>query len=246
MLKTQTRLGTASSRSFSLTRAGQANSLFWVVSRFVSIALYPFYIEDFEFFFAKMLLSTEDIKNMIGNEDNQDEVNFKVADRRKFNPDGSVKEGVVLDAEKVKEKPAEQPKAEIESKTHDLADSAEQEVPFQDGPDDNEIPGAEDPASFVNFLSTLATNAAAALGAVPHPATGKRTLDLETGKYWLDILGMIKDKTSGNLHPQESRLLDGLLGDLRMQYVQLVKATEERLKAQAAQQFSGADILGKK
>ena len=57
---------------------------------------------------------------------------------------------------------------------------------------------------------------------------------------------MVRDKTKGNLHPQESRLLEGLLGDLRMQYVQLVRATEEKLKAQAAQKFSGADILGKK
>ena len=110
----------------------------------------------------------------------------------------------------------------------------------------DEIPGARDPASFVNFLSSLATNAAAALGAVPHPATGKRTLDLESGKYWLDILSMLRDKTQNNLHPQESRLLEGLLADLRMQYVQLARATEEKLKAQAAQQFSGADILGKK
>ncbi len=114
------------------------------------------------------------------------------------------------------------------------------------GDDGEEIPGAQDPASFVNFLSMLATNAATALGAVPNPATGKRMLDLDTGKYWLDVLGMIKEKTNNNLHPQEARLLDGLLGDLRMQYVQLVRATEEKLKAQAAQQFSGADILGKK
>ena len=48
---------------------------------------------------------------------------------------------------------------------------------------------------------------------------------------------MIKDKTEGNLHPQESRLLDGLLGDLRMQYVTMVRATEEQLKAQAAKSF---------
>lgn len=192
-----------------------------------------------------MLLSRQDFKNMIGNDDNQDEVSFKVADRRKFNADGSVKEGVVLEAAKAEEKQADQPKVETEAATQDL-ESAETDTPLEVDSDENEIPGAEDPASFVNFLSTLATNAAAALGALPHPTTGKRTLDLETGKYWLDILGMIKDKTAGNLHPQESRLLDGLLGDLRMQYVQLVKATEERLKAQAAQQFSGADILGKK
>jgi len=119
------------------------------------------------------------------------------------------------------------------------ADGAE-----EDG--ESDIPGAEDPASFVNFLSTLATNAAAALGAVPHPATGQRSLDLDTGKYWLDVLAMIRDKTKGNLHAQEARLLEGLLADLRMQYVTMVRATEEKLKAQAAKKFSGADILGKK
>jgi hypothetical protein len=108
------------------------------------------------------------------------------------------------------------------------------------------IPGATDPASFVNFLSMLATNAATALGAVPSPTTGKRTLDLDTGKYWLDVLGMIKEKTKGNLHAEEQRLLDGLLGDLRMQYIHLVKATEEKLKAQAAARFSGDELLGKK
>ena len=112
--------------------------------------------------------------------------------------------------------------------------------------DEEDIPGADDPASFVNFLSTIATNAAAALGAVPHPATGKRSLDLDTGKYWLDVIGMLRDKTKGNLHKEEERLLDGLLADLRMQYVQLVRATEEKLKAQAAKKFSASDILGKK
>jgi hypothetical protein len=126
-------------------------------------------------------------------------------------------------------------------------DIEESSMTDDEGMDDGaEIPGADDPASFVNFLSTLATNAAASLGAVPHPATGKRTLDLDTGKYWLDVLGMLRDKTKGNLHSQEARLLEGLLADLRMQYVQLVRATEEKLKAQAAQKFSASDILGKK
>lgn len=182
---------------------------------------------------------------MIGKDDNQEEVSFKVADKRKFNADGSVKEGVTLEPAKEDKKPEpESVKLEAEAANAEADQSVDSEP--ADYGDPSEIPGAEDPASFVNFLSTLATNAAAALGAVPHPATGKRSLDLETGKYWLEILGMIKDKTAGNLHPQESRLLDGLLGDLRMQYVQLVRATEEKMKAQAAQQVSGADILGKK
>jgi len=186
---------------------------------------------------------------MIGREDDKDEVNFKVADRRKFNPDGSVREGVVLDEEperKSVEEPATEPagKQSIAGPDED-AEQSEMVTPAESETDDD-IPGLDDPASFVNFLSTLATNAAAALGAVPHPATGKRSLDLDTGKYWLDVLGMLKEKTKGNLGEQESRLLDGLLADLRMQYVTMVRATEEKLKAQAAQKFSGADILGNK
>lgn len=183
---------------------------------------------------------------MIGKDESNEEVVLKVNDRRKFNPDGSLREGVEITRE--------EPKAETDVKLADelpaAAALADEPADFEmsDSPesDEEDIPGAEDPASFVNFLSTLATNAAAALGAMPHPVTGQRTLDLDTGKYWLDVLGMLKEKTNGNLHPQESRLLEGLLGDLRMQYVQLVRMTEEKLKAQAAQKFSASDILGKK
>ncbi len=179
---------------------------------------------------------------------------IKVTDRRKFNLDGSVREGVELEPEKPKAESAiSEPPAEIaaaataaQSSPVEPAEPAAPTAEEFSGDEEEDIPGAEDPASFINFLSTLATNAAAALGAMPHPVTGQRSLDLESGKYWLDILGMLREKTKGNLHPQEARLLDGLLGDLRMQYVQLVRATEERLKQQAAQKFSASDILGKK
>ena len=175
---------------------------------------------------------------------------IKVNDRRKFNLDGSIREGVEIEPEKPKaETVVPQPTAEKTAEPQETAPEAEDihATPQTEEFDETEeIPGAEDPASFVNFLSTLATNAAASLGAMPHPVTGQRSLDLDTGKYWLDILAMLSEKTKGNLHPQESRLLEGLLGDLRMQYVQLVRATEERLKAQAAQKFSASDILGKK
>ena len=193
---------------------------------------------------------------MIGRDDNAEEVTFKVADRRKFNADGSVREGVVLDEAKpapVREatepvKEATKPSPAVPSpRPRALPDEAEMaDEDFAHGEDEEEIPGADDPASFLNFLSTIATNAAASLGAVPHPATGQRSVDLETGKYWLDVLGMIREKTKGNLHAQEARLLDSLLADLRMQYVTVVRATEEKLKAQASKKFSGADILGKK
>lgn len=195
---------------------------------------------------------------MIGYEDENEEVQFKVADRRKFNADGSLRDGVTI--EPAKEKPqaeaaapppvAESPQPEIDEIAADepeFYDDGSCEGYLDEAEDDGEeIPGAKDPASFVNFLSTIATNAAAALGAVPHPATGQRSLDLETGKYWLDVIAMFREKTKGNLHPKETKLLEGLLGDLRMQYVHMVKAAEEKMKAQAAQKFTAGDILGKK
>jgi len=190
---------------------------------------------------------------MIGHDDENEEVHYKVADKRKFNADGSLRDGVTLEpAKPAAPRPEPVADAQPTSAAHSAAASTETAVDHdldefgQSGDDSTEMPGAQDPASFVNFLSTLATNAAAALGAVPHPATGQRSLDLESGKYWLDILSMLRDKTNGNLHPKESRLLEGLLGDLKMQYVHLVKATEEKMKAQAAQKLSGADLLGRK
>jgi Domain of unknown function (DUF1844) len=197
-----------------------------------------------------MLLS----KHMIGHDEDHEEVSFKVTDRRKFNADGSVKDGVVIEPAATKAPaPAEAETAPEAAAEHarTAAKTPEAIMPEENDEDSyaddaDDIPGAEDPASFVNFLSTLATNAAAALGAMPHPATGKRSVDLETGKYWLDVLAMLTEKTKGNLHPKESRLLEGILADLRMQYVTMVRATEEKLKAQAAKQFSDADILGKK
>jgi len=186
---------------------------------------------------------------MIGKDESNEEVIFKVNDRRKFNADGSLREGVELAPEKPKEEvKTEQAQAETASAAAPPAtEPAEFETTAEMPPDaEEEIPGADDPASFVNFLSTLATNAAAALGVMPHPATGQRTLDLETGKFWIDILVMLKEKTQNNLHPREQEFFEGILGDLRMQYVQMVRITEEKLKQQAAQKFSAGDILGKK
>lgn len=192
---------------------------------------------------------------MIGHDENQEEVTFKVTDRRKFNPDGSLKEGVELEpkpAEKAPDSPqkptavSEPPMESVDAVSAPYPSEPAARDAGQEPGDEEEIVGANDPASFINFLSTLATNAAAALGAVPHPATGQRSLDLDTGKYWLDVLAMLREKTDGNLHTQEARILDSLLADLRMQYVTMVRATEEKLKSQAAKKFSGADILGKK
>lgn len=189
---------------------------------------------------------------MIGKEDSnsEEQPELIITDRRKFNVDGSLREGVEIAPEKPKPEPPPVDDSSARLVPHVAAEpeAVEPTPEFEDEAafDDSEIPGAEDPASFINFLTTLASQAAAALGAMPHPATGQRTVDLETGKYWIEVLAMLKEKTKNNLHPREQEIFDGLLSDLQMQYVQIQRMAEERLKQQAAQKFSASDILGKK
>lgn len=120
------------------------------------------------------------------------------------------------------------------------ASSARAEQLPEDDYATGDIPGADDPASFVNFLMSIASNAAAALGMMEHPVTGQRSVDPELGKHWIDILGMLKEKTRGNLAPQEQQIFDGLLADLRMQYVSLTSTRQPK----TPRGFTGSDITG--
>lgn len=187
---------------------------------------------------------------MIGKEDRNEEEEpvLKVTDKRKFNDDGSLREGVTIEKEKPKPAPevtAQAPSPIIGEVDEPMAQSGT--APAAEKPSEPEVEDSadeKDPASFINFLSTLVTNAAAALGAIPHPVTGQKSVDLESGKYWIDVLTMLRDKTKGNLNSREDSLLTSILSDLQMQFVSLNRAAEEKLKAQAAKKFSSKDILG--
>jgi len=170
------------------------------------------------------------------------EATFKVTDRRLFNADGSPRD---LPAEETPEptisvapeaaaapKPAES-QAEPEPKVPNEA-PAEAEEEFTEA----DLADARDPASFVSFIMSIASNAASALGMMEHPVTHQREVDIELGKHWIDTLGMLQKKTAGNLTPQEKRMIEGLLTDLRMQYVSLVNSPQQ------ARKFTGSDITG--
>ena len=98
----------------------------------------------------------------------------------------------------------------------------------------------DDPASFLSLVMSLASNAAANLGMMPHPVTGETGVDLQTAKHWIDVLGMLEHKTQGNLDHQEAQTLETLLADLRMQYVSFTNAPTPPPK------FSATDITGGK
>jgi len=73
---------------------------------------------------------------------------------------------------------------------------------------------------FKMFLSGLAGQAVIHLGLAEDPSTGKREKDLDKAKYTIDLLQVVKEKTQGNLDAEEQKLLDGMLYDLRMRYVE--------------------------
>lgn len=73
--------------------------------------------------------------------------------------------------------------------------------------------------TFETFLLSLGTAALVALGEIDNPVTKKQDKNLIAAKQNIDILELISQKTTGNLSPQESKLLGQLLYELRMKYV---------------------------
>lgn len=186
---------------------------------------------------------------------NEEQPNFKVTDRRLFNPDGTPRD--VPPEEKPEPKSAQTP----ESKVTLAPESAGAPTPASDAShstqptqpqaastathepaelDEEELPDAENPAGFANFVMSIASNAASTLGMMEHPVTHKREVDLELAKHWIDILGMLQQKTKGNLAPQEEKILESLLADLRMQYVSLTSSVSPK----ASRAYTGRDIVG--
>jgi hypothetical protein len=75
--------------------------------------------------------------------------------------------------------------------------------------------------TFSGFLLSLATTAAVHFGDLPDPATGRKAdQDLASAARIIELLTMLQEKTKGNLIEQEERLLDDLLYELRLRYVQ--------------------------
>lgn len=174
----------------------------------------------------------------------EEQPNFKVTDRRLFNADGSPRDlppeekpepqvTVAGEAAAAAQPAMSEAPPEIETAPTSEA-SAEPEDEFTEA----DLADARDPASFVSFIMSIASNAASALGMMEHPVTHQREVDVELGKHWIDILGMLQKKTDGNVTPQEKRMLEGLLADLRMQYVSLVNSPQQ------ARKFTGSDITG--
>ena len=188
----------------------------------------------------------------------EEQPTFKVVDRRPFNPDGTPRELSPEEREE-SERAAAAAKAAVAAETAQPQPAAAQSTtpteasarrepqarPTTSAPPAESEPAhagrdpLDDPASFLSLIMSLASNAAASLGMMPHPVTGETGVELKTAKHWIDVLGMLEQKTRGNLDGQEAQVLESLMADLRMQYVSFASAPTP-----PPSKFSASDITG--
>jgi hypothetical protein len=85
--------------------------------------------------------------------------------------------------------------------------------------------GEELPAiDFATFVMSLSHSALVHLGDAPDPSGGPARPDVAMAKQTIDLLGVLQEKTTGNLSGEEERLLDQVLYDLKMRYVEVARS----------------------
>lgn len=96
-----------------------------------------------------------------------------------------------------------------------------QQQQHQQQQEDSSIPFPD--ANFLTLVFSLYTHVQISLGAIPDPATQKTMQDLPQAKYNIDLLGILQEKTKGNLTPEEDQTLEHMLFEVRMLYVEASK-----------------------
>ena len=86
------------------------------------------------------------------------------------------------------------------------------------GEGEGELP----PANFRTLVATLASQAMMGLGAYGDPQSGRVVIDVAGAQFAIDLLGVIEEKTKGNLTPEESEELKEVLAHLRARFVQKI------------------------
>ena len=122
-----------------------------------------------------------------------------------------------------------------ESET-EVTESADSETPMQEQPASesgseplseeqiDELENVDFPeASFDMLLMQHHTQAMLAMGMIPDPASGQVIKNKSAAKFHIDMLGIIQERTKGNLNQGEEEALNGVLHNLRMMFVEINK-----------------------
>ncbi len=145
-------------------------------------------------------------------EEKEESKGFKVQDRRRFSAEGELKPEFRGEAEPAAP-PGEAPRASARQSESQPAPGAGA------GRDAGEPPGPE--MTFASFIVGLSAQTLVHLGEVPDPVSGETRRDLTGAQQLIDLLGILQEKTRGNLDAGESSMLETILFDLRMKYVEL-------------------------
>ena len=141
---------------------------------------------------------------------------FKVEDRRRFSPEGELKPEHHGEEAKP-ERRVEHERAASGAEESDESDAAREAI--SDAGSGMHPHHAGD-ITFASFIVGLSTEALAFLGEMPNPETGQADPNLVAAQQIIDIIGILREKTRGNLSQDEEGLIDAILFDLRMKYVE--------------------------
>lgn len=151
---------------------------------------------------------TEDKPNIVTDEDWKEQV--KAQDR-------------ALDEELRKERQAEAATDETPDVDTTEPQATTEQPQSESPPDEPEIDASQLPPANINaIIGMFSTQAMVSLGVLPSP-DGKMTKQLPLAKHFIDMLGVIEDKTKGNLTDDEQKFLDQTLHHLRMTFVEVKK-----------------------
>ena len=82
---------------------------------------------------------------------------------------------------------------------------------------------AERALDFATFITSLSSAALLYLGEFPNPETGEKLVNLEYARHHIDIIAMLSEKTAGNLTSDERNLVETLLAELQLKFVQATR-----------------------
>ncbi|MBN1662692.1 MAG: DUF1844 domain-containing protein [Deltaproteobacteria bacterium] len=137
---------------------------------------------------------------------------FVVKDRRIFDDSGEVRGETPTDSQ--------EPPGEMKEKRQVFTKGEPREKERVEEPAHD---GNYPPVNFANFVLSLSTTAMYHFGDFPDPESNKAEINLPAAKQTIDIIGMIKEKTAGNLDDNEKNLIEGILYELRLRYVKETK-----------------------
>lgn len=121
-----------------------------------------------------------------------------------------------------------------------MSQENEKEMENQENEEISEEPMTLPPVTFENFIFGLYNTVLFHLG-FRDPESGKIIRNLPLARHSIDTLGMIQEKTKGNLSAPEGNLLDNLLYELRMNYLRTAKQAEEEAKTPPEEKPEGEE-----